>query len=331
MITDRKGAGSDLRVHIENDIAGPAALNVSAQQLRARLAGIAALVSERAAAAGDPVPGRRAEVLLACRRLSLAAARQANPALRWAQVMSAGVEAWLPDLPVDMILTNASGVHAEKGAEFILAACLMLNFGIPGFVTNKEQRIWRPSYGSPIRGRTVVMLGVGGIGGAAAAALGASGVRVIGVTRRGRADAPLHSCVAIDGLDAVLGQADILVSTLPLTPASRGLIDRNRLELLPPGAGVVVVGRAEIMDYVALSDMLVQGRLVGAVLDVFPREPLPPDDPLWACPRLVMTPHCSLDDHAAYRDACLEIFCDNVARFVAGEALRNVVDPQLGY
>jgi phosphoglycerate dehydrogenase-like enzyme len=71
--------------------------------------------------------------------------------------------------------------------------------------------------------------------------------------------------------------------------------------------------------------------LGGAVLDVFPEEPLPPGHPLWDCPRLVMTPHCGLDDHARYIDACLDIFCGNLARFAAGEPLVNVVDPARGY
>jgi phosphoglycerate dehydrogenase-like enzyme len=141
----------------------------------------------------------------------------------------------------------------------------------------------------------------------------------------------VDACVTTDGLDAALVRTDILVSTAPLTPATRHLVDRRRLELLPRGAGVVLVGRAAVLDCDALAEMLTRGRLGGAVLDVFPEEPLPPGHPLWDCPRLVMTPHCGLDDHARYIDACLDIFCGNLARFAAGEPLVNVVDPARGY
>jgi len=94
---------------------------------------------------------------------------------------------------------------------------------------------------------------------------------------------------------------------------------------------VVVVGRAAVFDYDALADGLADGRLGGAVLDVFPQEPLPAESRLWSCPRLIMTPHCSLDDHAVYLDGCLDIFVDNLRRFCAGEPLVNVVEAARGY
>lgn len=311
-------------------------MNLSAARLRHRLATTPGLtapieVTEDSAAPYAAMGESNAVVLMACRQLDLRSAKITNPALAWTQITSAGVETWLADLPPGMLLTNASGVHGPKGAEFILTACLMLNFGIPGFVTDKEQRAWRPSFGGPIAGRTVTLLGVGGIGQAARATLQANGVTVIGITRNGRKDADGTVCLPVAALDSVLPRTDILVSTLPLTIQTRNLVNRARLESLPPGAGVVVVGRAGVVDYDALGELLGLGRLGGAVIDVFPQEPLPKDDKLWSCPRLVMTPHCSLDDHIRYMDACLDIFCANVVRYVAGERLSNLVDPALGY
>ncbi len=157
------------------------------------------------------------------------------------------------------------------------------------------------------------------------------GCRLIGVTRSGRADADLDRCVGLDELDSVLAQADILVSTLPLTPETRNLIDRRRMDLLPRGAGVVIVGRALVFDFTALLDRLDDGSLGGAVLDVYPVEPVPDGDRLWTTPRLIMTPHCSVDDHSTYLDGCISIFVDNLERYLAGAVLKNVVDPTLGY
>ena len=322
-----------MHIHIEHD-GGPLALG--ADRLRRRLvaAGLDGAVT-RITENGEPGEmGARiadADVLFACRKPDIAAARRAAPALGWVQVISAGVEALLPNLPAGVVLTNASGVHGEKGGEFVLAATLMLNYQIPRFTSDKTARRWQPSFGGTIGGKTAVLLGVGGIGTTAARELRAHGVIVIGVTRSGKSEAELDDCVGIAGLDAALAGADVLISTLPLTSATEGLIDRRRLVLLPEGAGVVVVGRARVFDYAALADLLRSGHLGGAVLDVFPTEPLPEDDPLWECPRLVITPHCSVDDHGTYLDRCLDIFIENLTRRLAGQPMRNVVDRTRGY
>ncbi|AMJ61471.1 NAD(P)-dependent oxidoreductase [Bosea sp. PAMC 26642] len=175
------------------------------------------------------------------------------------------------------------------------------------------------------------MLGVGAIGTAAARRLQGFGLSVTGVTRSGMSDAPLNRCVPVASLDTVLSETDYLVSSLPLTAATAGLVSRPRLAMLPAGAGIVSVGRANVFDCDALLEALHSGHLGGAVLDVFPFEPLPSDSRFWTAPRTIITPHCSLDDHVAYRDACLSIFADNVRRYVEGTPLRNVVDPALGY
>lgn len=274
---------------------------------------------------GDP------EILFSCHAIDLNEAGRRYPSLRWVQAISAGVEKFTPDDAGRVVLTNASGVHAAKGAEFILGAVLMLNYSIPEFVDDQRARRWQPSFGGTIAGKTCTLLGVGGIGAKAAAELRARGVKVIGVTRSGASETPLDGCVTPDRLDEVLAQTDFLVSTLPLTDATRGLVDRRRLSLLPGNAGVVIVGRADVFDYEAMAQRLNAGELKGAVIDVFPIEPLPADHPLWETKRLVMTPHCSLDDHEHYIQSCLAIFVDNLARQSTGRPLKNVVDLSLGY
>lgn len=274
---------------------------------------------------GDP------EILFSCHAIDLGAAREAYPSLRWVQAISAGVEKFKPDAERRITLTNASGVHGAKGAEFVLAAVLMLNYAIPAFLDDQRLRRWQPVFGGTVAGKTCTLLGVGGIGREVAATLRGRGIRVIGVTRSGHSDVPLDRCIATSELDTVLEETDFLVSTLPSTPETRRLMDRRRLSLLPKGAGVVVVGRADVFDDEALGALLETAHLGGAVLDVFPVEPLPVEHPLWNTPRLIMTPHCSLDDHSNYIQGCLEIFVDNLGRWQCGEALKNRVDFDLGY
>ena len=324
-----------LRIHIENDGCGPEALRLSRDRLTVRLDDLSLTRTVEVTENADPAlmeqAIRGASVVFACRKIDLRRAKQASPDLDWVQVISAGVDGYIDHLPPGVTLTNASGVHAEKGAEFILTAVLMLNYRIPGFVAQQQRAVWQPSFGGPVAAKRVTLLGVGGIGAASVPLLRALGVGVTGVTRSGLSNAPLSRCLATDRLDELLPETDVLVSTLPLTAATRGLMDQRRLALLPKGAGVVVVGRAAVFDYNALADALRSERLSGAVLDVFPKEPLPADDPLWQCPRLIITPHCSVDDHETYLDRCLDIFVRNLKAYDAGMPLHNVVDPSLGY
>ena len=323
-----------MHIHIENDASAPLALHLSREMLQQHLDAHPTLCSCFTLTENSD-PTQTANFLAGCDLLwsgrKLALDTFSTPRLSWVQVMSAGVEQWLAHWPQGITLTNASGVHADKGAEFILMAALMFNFGIPRFLQNQAQRLWRPSFGGCARGKTVLMLGVGGIGAAAANLLTAQGYRVTGVTRSGQCDADVAHCIRIDAIDDVLPQVDVLVSTLPLTPQTEMLFDRRRLDLLPARAGIVIVGRAAVFDYAALREKLYAGELAGAVLDVYPEEPLPIDDALWNTPGVVMTPHCSLDDHSAYLKGCLEVFIDNLVRYRSGHPLRNQVDEAKGY
>jgi phosphoglycerate dehydrogenase-like enzyme len=110
-----------------------------------------------------------------------------------------------------------------------------------------------------------------------------------------------------------------------------GLFDRQRLQSLKPGAGIINVGRGSTFDYDALANLLASGHLSGAVIDVFDEEPLPHDSPLWSAPNFVVTPHVSADDGDSYVPITLELFFNNLQRYVSGEPLMNVVRPELGY
>lgn len=258
--------------------------------------------------------------------------RQRAPRLRWIQTIAAGVDSLVPLdwLPRDIVLTNNGGAHGAKAHDSCAMALLMLNARMPEVIAGQQKRRWQPVYTTPIAGKTAVIVGFGDLGRAAARAAKKLGLRIIAVTRSGKAGRPADIALPAARIERALPKADFVVVTTPLTPATRGLLDRARLDLLKPGAGIVNIGRSPIIDYEALREKLGRGELGGAVLDVFDQEPLPADSPLWTTPNLVVTPHISCDD-PRYIDQFFDRWFANLARFLAGRRLRHIVDRKLGY
>jgi phosphoglycerate dehydrogenase-like enzyme len=323
-----------IRLHIQNDPLSPndavtpprfAAAAREASDLHRRL---------RVTFGIDPpaleVGLREAEILIVAHIDPRDLATRA-PHLRWIQSTSAGVETVVPQLPSTVVLTNASGVHIPKGGEYGMTALLMLNHGVPHFVTRQRERRWDQIFMTPIAGRTVAIVGVGRIGGEVARLARRFGMRVLGVRRTDRPHRWVHRMYTTRNLRAAFRQADFVVVTTPLTPETRGLIGAKELDSLPRHAGLVNLGRGAVVDYDALAAKLWAKELSGAVLDVFHEEPLPPESPLWTTPNVILSPHCAVDDGRAYVPRCLDIFFDNLRRYLAGRPLRNVVDRSLGY
>jgi len=255
------------------------------------------------------------------------------PALKWIQLTGAGIEHLLPLdwLPAKVKLTNCSGVHGPKQDEFATMALLMLHSHMTFFATAQRKHQWEPRLTSLIAGKTVVIVGLGGMGSAAAASARRLGLEVIGVTRSGKPSAHANRVLSVERLGRVLPKADFLYLAAPLTGASRGLIGRREFALLKPGAGLVNVGRGGLVDEAALVAALKGGRLSGAILDVFEEEPLPKDSPLWDAPNLLIVPHVSSDDRDAYMPRNYDLLLRNCARFLAGRPLLNRIDPKLQY
>ena len=255
------------------------------------------------------------------------------PKLKWIHCIGAGVEHMCPMdwVPEGVTITNNKGAHADKAGEFALMAVLMLHNKMPAILTNQRSATWNSLFSTPIEGKTVGLVGVGSIGGGAALQLAKMPVHIIGVSRHGKPHPQVDEMVAIDQLDAVLPRMDYIFVSLPSTPETRGLFSRERLQSLKAGAGIINVGRGSTFDYDALADLLANGHLSGAVIDVFDEEPLPSDSPLWTAPNFVVTPHVSADDGDSYVPITLALFFDNLARYLDGETLLNVVRPQLGY
>lgn len=275
---------------------------------------------------------RDAEVLLTWNFPTLNLGEVA-PRLKWIQITGAGVEHLCPMdwVPPGVQVVNNKGAHAAKAGEFALMAVLMLHTKMPTIVSNQRHGRWTSLYSTPIKGRTVLIVGVGSLGGAAAEQLQRLGVNVLGITRHGRPHPHVSEMATLDRLDEFLARADYVFVATPSTPETTGLFDRRRLGLVRLGAGIINIGRSSVMDYAALGDLLLQGHISGAILDVFDSEPLPPGSPLWSVPNLIVTPHVSADDGDSYVPLTLDIFFANMRRYLDGEPLNNVVRPELGY
>jgi phosphoglycerate dehydrogenase-like enzyme len=269
----------------------------------------------------DPLaaPDREA-VEFAVPRTRSRLALDAMPALRVVQLVSAGVD-WIVDLvPPGVTLCSARGARDGAMAEWVVAAIMADAKDARRCAERQARRAWEPVAMRDVAGLDVVVLGHGSIGRTAARLLVPFGARVRGVARRARPEAGV---AGMDELDRLLGEADVVVNLLPLTDATRGLVDAARLARLRDGALYVSAGRGATTDTDALTAELAAGRL-RAVLDVVEPEPLAPDHPLWDAPGLILTPHVAGDTPAAER-AAWALAGDQLRRYAGGEPLRNVV------
>jgi len=255
------------------------------------------------------------------------------PRLRLIFLTNAGLDGLAPFtwLPPGVVLMNNRGTHAVKSGEFAIMSILMLANRIPAMMTNQRAGAWNKLWGSALAARSVTILGLGTLGGATAEHAARFGMRVIGVRANPAPHPFCQRVVGTDALDEVLPETECLVLACPLTAATRGLIDRRRLSLLPPGAGVVNIGRGRLLDQDALCDLLDVGHLSGAVLDVFTPEPIPSGHRLWSTPNLIISPHTAADDPATYNPRSLDIFFDNLRAWRDGKPLPNRFDIERGY
>ncbi len=267
----------------------------------------------------------------------LVAAVRSNPRLRWVQGTAAGTgeqvrAAGLSEEELRrVVITSAAGVHAGPLAEFCLLGLLAFTRDLPRLRSDQTDRHWDHYPVSELRGRTLLILGLGAIGAEVARLAKAFDMHTIGINRSGATTSPdvdeIHPRRA---LLALLERADAVVITLPHTSETSGLFDAAAVARLKPGSILVNVGRGAVVDESALIEALREHRLRGAALDVFATEPLPRDSPLWELPNVLISPHtAALSIHEDRR--ITELFVANLRRYLARKPLRKRVDTGLFY
>ncbi len=234
------------------------------------------------------------------------------------QTLSAGVDWILPLVPEGVVLCDGSGIHDVPVAEWVVMALLALLKELPSFLEAQREGRWAPRRLPDLEGRVVLLLGYGSIGKAVEARLRPFGVEVLPVARHAR-----PGVYTPQDLPHLLPQADAVVVLLPLTPETRGLVDRGFLARMKPGALLLNAGRGAVVDTEALLEALREGR-VRAALDVTDPEPLPEGHPLWRAPGLLLTPHVAGLSEGFPRRAG-RFLAEQVLRYLRGEPLLNVV------
>ncbi|HWC02960.1 MAG TPA: D-2-hydroxyacid dehydrogenase [Methylomirabilota bacterium] len=261
--------------------------------------------------------------------------RQA-PRLRWVQLSSSGVghvvgQMGLGDCPI--VVTNAAGVHATPLAEFVLFAMLYFAKRMPRVLADQRRHHWERFALDTLPGKTLGIVGFGHVGRAIARLARSAGLRILAVRRTSSDPSGSPDVDAVyprAGLGTLLGESDYVALIVPLTSETTGLLGKAEISAMKPGAVLINIGRGQLVDEAALIEALRSGHLGGAALDVFASEPLAAASPLWDLPNVLVTPH-SMSTAFGENELLVDLFCDNLRRYLAGDALRNVFDRKRGY
>jgi glyoxylate/hydroxypyruvate reductase A len=278
-----------------------------------------------------------AEVLFDFGPANMADELAALPALRWIQASSAGVGQFAArvGLPVSsIIVTTASGIHARPIAEFVLMAMLMFSKDAFRLAAHQKAHRWERYSSDEIAGKSVGIIGVGRIGSEVARVVRTLDAHVIGTVRElnGRRAKDLYLDVLLPAqrVDELVSSVDFLVLCCPHTPETVGLLDAARLARMKRGAVLINVARGAIVDEPAMIEALLAGRLRGAALDVAAHEPLPLESPLWDMQNVLISPH-SASTAQSENTKLVDLFCDNLSRYLKEQPLHNVLNYDLQY
>lgn len=255
-----------------------------------------------------------------------------TPCLKWIQLCSTGFSDNITPQILDgsVTLTNAPGLHTNPIAESVLAAMLHHAKNLQQRRIDQRNREWNRLENDELYGRTVCILGLGKIGRKVAALCSAFGMRVFGAKRNIEPVENVEMVVPMDKLDEHLREADYIVLALPLTPKTENLLGAREFAAMKETAYLINIGRGKCIEESAMVSALQESRIAGAYLDAFVEEPLHADHPLWEMDNVLLVPH---DSHSSPHigDRMVDIFCANLTRYVQGQDLQNVCDPQKGY
>lgn len=257
------------------------------------------------------------------------------PNLRWVQCIGAGVDQFAAaGLRSPALLTNASGLSSTSMAEYVLGRILQVWKRFPEQAELQRKHAYVQTYGRTFAGSTVGIVGLGAIGAALGKRAKALGATVLGQKRRftpGMTHPDADELFGVEGLHEMLSRCDVVVVAAPATDDTHHLIDAAALAAMPRGSMLINVARGSLLDEKAFIDAMERGHLAAAALDVFENEPLPPESSLWDLPNLLISAHSSVSTDRYAHDV-FELFVDNLARYVAGQELRNQLDMQaLGF
>jgi phosphoglycerate dehydrogenase-like enzyme len=277
------------------------------------------------------------------------------PSLRWIQFHWAGINQSLSN-PImqkpGILATTLSGATASQVAEFVVMMLLVLGHRLPQLMAYQKQGKWLSDKNERVRllelrNSTVGIVGYGSIGRQIANLLQPYGANILaakqnamrvedqGFMPAGLGDPNGDLALRIypgKALKAMLKESDYIIVCVPKTPQTINMISAEEFAVIKPTAFLIDVSRGEVVDQAALIEALKTQNLAGAALDVFPEEPLPPDNPLWELPNVIITPHIAGESGTAYyNDRALEIFSTNMERYLSGEPLLNLISFSRGY
>lgn len=245
--------------------------------------------------------------------------------------LGAGVDSLVgrDDLPPNIPITRITDPQmARMMAGYVLFAVIRHARDIPHFEQAQRAGQWAYRHPRSPEDITVAVLGLGQLGAKAAHEIQRQGFRTLGWSRSLAQIDGVECSAGMDTLDAVIGQADIVVLMLPLTPQTKHIFDRERLVKMRPGAAFINVARGALVDQAAMTQLLQSGHIGAATLDVFEREPLPAEDALWQMPNVLITPHLA---SVAIPSSSAKQIAANILRVAAGELPDNIIEPSRGY
>ena len=234
------------------------------------------------------------------------------------QLLTAGAEVWVGRVPERVTLCDGRGIHRSSTAEWVVTAILAYLREFGRFARAQATSTWDYTVTDELAGKRVLIVGAGDIGDGVAARLAPFEVSITRVARR-----PRPGVHGVDELPELLPHADVVVLLVPLTDATRGMVDKDFLGRMADGALLVNAARGPVVDTAALTEELSTGR-IGAALDVTDPEPLPPDHPLWRMPNVLITPHVA-GSVRGMRPRAYRLVAEQVGRYLRGEPLHNVV------